>query len=93
MHLADKGIDHCDSHENKDKEYFSYFVSISDQNEMSKESFIVKKLKTPVTPSPLVPSVVNINDKLITSFKKGIKRDASLFKSFKDRKDWYAWRR
>ena len=86
MHLEDKGIDHSDNFKNTDKDDFSRFMSSSDWHEMSKESFIVKKLNPPVTPSPLVPSIVTSHNKLTTSFKKGIKRDASLFKSFKDDK-------
>lgn len=89
IHLEDNVIDHSDNFKNMDKDDFWRFVRSSDWCLMSTESFNVKRTKSPTTLSTPAPMVT----KLTTSFKKGIKRDASLFKSFKDDKYWDTWRR
>lgn len=54
---------------------------------MSKESFVIKRLTTS-TPISLKANIVTNNNKLTKKFKKGIKRDATLFKTLKDEKYW-----
>ena len=88
LYLEDNGIDHSDDFKNIDKDDFSRFMSSSEWREMSIESFIVKRPKPSSIPPSPAPVISATHKKLTTSFKKGIKRDASLFKSFKDDKYW-----